>query len=109
MTTPATSAELLELCTRIQGHPDTIPVRVNIRGKWENLFLSEMPAALAVWWAMQFVIRRITGEPGELPPTLKVPWYRPEDLSCWSCGAIVGDARDRAVCPACGSSGLVGL
>jgi hypothetical protein len=52
-------AALIALCTRIQGNATSIPVRVNIDGTWKNLYLSEMPAELAVWWARQFVIRRL--------------------------------------------------
>ncbi len=63
-----TVAELLELCTSIQSHASRIPVRVNFRGQWEHLTLAEMPAELAVWWAMEFVIRRLTGRRSEEGP-----------------------------------------
>jgi hypothetical protein len=53
--------ELVELCTRIQQNAHAIPVRVNLAGKWESKYLSELPAELAVWWALQFILRRLLG------------------------------------------------
>jgi len=52
-------ADLVALCTRIQQHANAIPVRVNLAGHWESKYLSELPAELAVWWAMLFVLRRL--------------------------------------------------
>lgn len=59
-------AALLTLCDRLQ-HARDFYVRVNLDAKgWKNVALSEMPAQLAVWWAMHYVKSRLV--PFEITP-----------------------------------------
>lgn len=50
-----TAADLIVLANFIEANVDHIAIRVCVNGKWKSLFLSEMPARLAVEHAMGFI------------------------------------------------------
>lgn len=47
--------EPLAVCLIIQNCAHRIPIRMNLTGEWKDTLLSEMPARLAVWWAIELV------------------------------------------------------